>query len=172
MIPIGDDWGSVIESRKRWIRRRFAKLERGAVLVGFIDVSANRDMSEKWSWSIHEHFVVSLTAPTMARAISQVRAAFRPLPHESRGVERPIMVAEASHPLGYLAYASRTLLPFNVLTREDYVRQGEPGKSHHKLRGAQRHELLRNLESVRPADRVLLGGIRRDGKRLRPSRRR
>lgn len=171
MIPYLETWGDAVEARQRWIRRRFSRLPRSAFMAGYIDVSLNRDPNHVWTWSLHEHLIVSVRAKSAKAAKTIVRNAFAPKPHECKGIDRPLLVRQSDYPVGYLAYATRTTHPFTVKTREAWIKDGDVRLSYRKLRGSQRHELVRNLALTNPSHRVLLGGLRQDGKALRSSRR-
>ena len=171
MVPFGSDWGKVVKARQRWMRSRFSRLPRTAVMAGYIDVSLNRDPNHVWTWSLHEHVIVSLRAKSLSAAKTKVRGAFSPKKHEGLGIVRPLLVRRSDYPVGYLAYATRAVHPFAVKTREEWIKQGKLKCSYRKLRGSQRHELVRNMSLIRPQDRILLGGLKQEGKSLKRSRR-
>lgn len=171
VVSFGDGWGSVVEKRKRWMRDRFSRLPKSAAMAGYIDVSLNRDLNHAWTWSLHEHVIVSLTAKSEKAAKAKVRAAFAPRKYQRRDIKRAVRVCPSDYPVGYLAYATRTVHPFTVKTREAVIPGGKRGPSKHYLRGKQRHELVRNMSLIRPQDRIILGGLTQEGRTLKRTRR-
>lgn len=158
------------ESRRRFHERRIASLEGDPYMMGYIDVTLNQDQNGDLHWQLHEHAILSVEASSLGQAINRVKEAYSLT--DAGLIKRPLMVKAAPYPRSYLEYASRTAFVRNMVRRIGFLGQDDkPDRAEQPIKRKHLRMWLSGIAGLKPYDRMIFGGVRREGSRLRDSRR-
>ena len=157
------------KSRRRFHERRLPRISGKPYLAGYIDVTLNQDPHGVLRWQLHEHLIVSLRAKSISNAKKCVQSAYAI--RDKAPILRPVMVGDATTPQGFLEYASKAAHVINLWRRigflgsnDNLIQRDQPVKRKHQ------RIWLAVLERLKPHDRMIFGGLRREGDKLRKTK--
>jgi hypothetical protein len=139
------------------IDKRFERSSlRNRIIIAGIDISLNTENNEVTGWQLHLYLLIE--GENTLRVREAIKAAFppeptAPIPYDYDRVRDPTIV---------ITYLFKSLFH----RRSRYLKDRKPRTGHQPLKGPELRELLLFLDKYPIGARLILRGLRRDGKHL------
>lgn len=139
---------------------RYSRLK-GALVIGGIDFSFNTKNNKDLHWQPHLYLLISTGRSRKSK--EQIRRGLERVFEWEPTADKPYNSKRVYSPRGALSYAYKALFG----RRSGYRANGRANTRDLPLKSPEQREIASFLSGYRPGDRLILRGMRRDGKRLR-----